>query len=72
MTAAHNLRLAAYRLQAAIGGLTAETLGLGDVLGALEDMPKPIDPFSTIFRLPDLMLNNIMTSRCTTPHETLA
>jgi len=49
VTAAHNLRLAAYRLQAAIGGLTAESLGLGDVLGTLEDMPMPNDPFSTTF-----------------------
>ena len=49
VTATHNLRLAAYRLQAAIGVLTAESLGLGDVLGTLEDMPIPIDPFSTTF-----------------------
>ena len=49
VTAAHNLRLAAYRLQAAIGGLTAESLGLGDVLGTLDDMPMPNDPFSTTF-----------------------
>ena len=49
VTAEHNLRLAAYRLQAAIGGLTAESLGLGDVLGTLEEMPIPYDPFSTTF-----------------------
>ena len=49
VTAAHNLRLAAYRLQAAIGGLTASSMGLGDVLGALDDMPIPDDPFSTTF-----------------------
>ncbi len=49
VTAAHNLRLAAYRLQAAIGGLTASSIGLGDVLGALDDMPIPDDPFSTTF-----------------------
>ena len=49
VTAAHNLRLAAFRLQRAIGGLTAESLGLGDVLGTLEDMPMPNDPFSTAF-----------------------
>ena len=49
VTAAHNLRLAAYRLQAAIGGLTAESLGLGDVLATLDDMPTPNDPFSTTF-----------------------
>ena len=49
VTATHNLRLAAYRLQAAIGGLTASSMGLGDVLGALDDMPIPNDPFSTTF-----------------------
>ena len=49
VTAAHNLRLAAFRLQEAIGSLTAQSLGLGDVLGTLEDMPMPNDPFSTAF-----------------------
>ena len=49
VTAAHNLRLSAYHLQAAIGDLTAESLGLGDVLGTLDDMPIPNDPFSTTF-----------------------
>ena len=49
VTAAHKLRLAAYRLQAAVGGLTTESLGLGDVLGSLDDMPMPNDPFSTTF-----------------------
>ncbi len=49
VTAAHNLRLAAYRLQAAIGGLTAESLGLGDAIATLDDMPTPNDPFSTTF-----------------------
>jgi outer membrane protein len=49
VTAAHNLRLAAFRLQGAIGGLTAKSLGLGDVLGTLEDMPMPNDPFSPSF-----------------------
>ena len=49
VTAAHNLRLAAYRLQAAIGDLTAESLGLGDVLGGLDTMPMPANPFSTTF-----------------------
>ena len=47
--ALHNLRLAAYRLQAAIGGLTSESLGLGNGLGTLNDMPTPNDPFSTTF-----------------------
>ena len=47
--AAHNLRLAAFRLQGAIGGLTAEALGLGDVLGTLDDMPSPRDPFNATF-----------------------
>ena len=49
VTAAHNLRLSAYRLQAAIGELTAGSLGLGDVLGILDDMPIPNDPFNTTF-----------------------
>ena len=49
VTVEHNLRLAAYRLQAAIGCLTAESLGLGDVLGTLDNMPIPNDPFSTTF-----------------------
>ena len=49
VAAAHNLRLAAYRLQAAIGGLTAAAMGLSDVLGTLDDMPMPNDPFSTTF-----------------------
>ena len=49
VTAAHNLRLAAYWLQAAIGDLTAESLGLGDVLGELDTMPMPANPFSTTF-----------------------
>ena len=35
VTAAHNLRLAAYRLQAAIGDLTAEPLGLAMCLVSL-------------------------------------
>jgi outer membrane protein len=49
VTAEHNLRLAAYRLQAAIGALTADALGLGAVLGGLADMPAPTDPFSKNF-----------------------
>jgi len=49
VTAEHNQLLAAFRLKAAIGGLTAEKLGLGDVLGALSDMPAPQNPFYTTF-----------------------
>jgi hypothetical protein len=36
-------------LQAAIGALTADALGLGAVLGGLADMPAPTDPFSKNF-----------------------
>ena len=49
VTAEHNLRLAAYRLQAAIGALTADAMGLGAVLGELTEMPAPTDPFSKNF-----------------------
>ena len=49
VTAVHNFRLAAYRLKAAIGNLTAEALGLDDVLGTLDDMPAPDNPFSNTF-----------------------
>ena len=35
--------MAAFRLRAASGQLTADSFGLGDVFGPLEDM-KPIEP----------------------------
>ena len=49
VSAEHNQLLAAFRLKAAIGNLTAEQLGLGDVLGDLDAMPAPQDPFHTTF-----------------------
>ena len=45
VSAEHNQLLAAFRLKAAIGSLTAEQMGLGDVLGQLADMPPPQSPF---------------------------
>ena len=47
--AEHNVRIAAYQLKAAIGSLTADDMGMRDVLGALEDTPAPVDPFSSSF-----------------------
>ena len=49
VTAEHNQLLAAFRLKAAIGGLTAKQLGLGDVLGPLEDLPDTKNPFQNTF-----------------------
>ena len=45
VSAEHNQLLAAFRLKAAIGSLTAEQMGLGDVLGQLADMPPTPSPF---------------------------
>jgi hypothetical protein len=45
VSAEHNQLLAAFRLKAAIGSLTAEQMGLGDVLGQLSDMPQTPSPF---------------------------
>ena len=47
--AEHNRLLAAFRLKAAIGSLTAEQMGLGDVLGQLADMPPTSPPFNNLF-----------------------
>ena len=47
--AEHNQLLAAFRLKAAIGSLTAEQMGLGDVLGQLADMPPTQSPFYNSF-----------------------
>lgn len=49
VTAEHDQILAAFRLKAAIGKLTAETMGLGDVLGPLFDLPDTKNPFETTF-----------------------
>ena len=49
VSAEHNQLLAAFRLKAAIGSLTAEQMGLGDVLGQLPDMPQTPSPFYDLF-----------------------
>ena len=49
VSAEHNQLLAAFRLKAAIGSLTAEQMGLGDVLGQLSDMPQTPSPFYDSF-----------------------
>ena len=49
VTAEHSQLLAAFRLKAAIGSLTARQMGLGDVLGQLADMPPTQSPFYDSF-----------------------
>ena len=49
VTAEHNQLIAAFRLQAAVGRLTAAAMGLDDVMADLENMPVPADPFSSSF-----------------------
>ena len=49
VTAEHEQILAAFRLKAAIGSLTAEQMGLGNVLGSLLDLPDTKNPFQTTF-----------------------
>ena len=49
VTAEHDRTLAAFQLKAAIGTLTAEQMGLGDVLGPLFDLPDTKNPFQTTF-----------------------
>ena len=49
VSAEHNQLLGAFRLKAAIGSLTAEQMGLGDVLGQLANMPQPKLPFYNSF-----------------------
>ena len=49
VTAEHEQILAAFRLKAGIGSLTAEQMGLGNVLGSLLDLPKTKNPFQTTF-----------------------
>ena len=49
VTAEHHRTLAAFRLMAAIGNLTAEQMGLGNVLGPLLDLPQTKNPFQTTF-----------------------
>ena len=49
VTAEHDQIRAAFRLKAAIGNLTAENMGLGNVLGPLFDLPETKNPFQTTF-----------------------
>ena len=49
ITAEHEQVLAAFQLKAAIGSLTAEQLGLGNVLGPLIDLPETKIPFKPHF-----------------------
>jgi outer membrane protein TolC len=49
VSAEHDQLLGAFRLKAAIGNLTAEQMGLGDVLGQLANMPRPKLPFYNSF-----------------------
>ncbi len=49
VTAEHDQILAAFRLKAAIGHLTADQMGLGNVLGSLFDLPNTKNPFQTTF-----------------------
>ena len=49
VTAEHSQLLAAFRLKAAIGSLTAKQMGFGDVLGQLADMPPTQSPFYDSF-----------------------
>jgi len=49
VTVEHDRLLASFRLLAAVGSLTAADLGLADVLGDLNAMPAPQNPFSTTF-----------------------
>jgi outer membrane protein len=58
VTAEHNQLLSAFRLKAAIGNLTAEQMGLGDVLGSLQDLPDTKNPFQTTFPFRRLTENN--------------
>ena len=58
VTAEHNQLLSAFRLKAAIGNLTAEQMGLGDVLGSLQDLPDTKNPFRTTFPFRRLTENN--------------
>ena len=49
VNAEHDQILAAFRLMAAIGNLTAEQMGVGDVLSPLLDLPETKNPFQTTF-----------------------
>lgn len=49
VTAEHNQLLAAFRLKAAIGDLTAKQMGIDDVLVPLLDLPKTKNPFQATF-----------------------
>jgi len=47
VSAQHDLILTAFRLQAALGRLRAESMGLGDVLGPLDAAPEPVPYFKS-------------------------
>ena len=49
VTVEHDRLLASFRLLAAVGRLTAADVGLAEVLGDLNAMPAPQNPFSTTF-----------------------
>jgi outer membrane protein len=49
VTAEHEQILAAFRLKAAIGSLTAQQMGLDNVLGSLLDLPNTKNPFQATF-----------------------
>ena len=48
VSAEHDVIIASYRFQAAIGRLSVDNLGLGDVLPALADTPSPVPIFTSI------------------------
>ena len=58
VSAEHSQLLAAFRLKAAIGNLTAEQMGLGDVLGQLADMPPTQSPFYNSFPFGRRLIND--------------
>lgn len=58
VTAEHDQILAAFRLKAAIGNLTAEHMGLGNVLGPLLDLPYTKNPFQTTFPFHQITASN--------------
>lgn len=53
VSAQHNLLLSSYRLQAALGNMTADAMGLGAVLGDLDALPAPKMRVTSIMSLLD-------------------
>ena len=58
VNAEHDQIIAAFRLMAAIGKLTAEQMGVGDVLGPLVDLPETKNPFQTTFPFRRILAND--------------